>query len=348
MKGRDMRLFELIRSFLADYLPKRRNYSANTVRSYRTELDQFLTFVARKRNVRISEVSFSDFGKDTVCSFLEDLETSRGCSIQTRNHRLNGIRSFVSYAATMDLEVATIKLALETIPMKKTEALEGVRHLSEASVAELLGIPDGKTWKGRRDLALLSFMYDTAARVQETVGTLLSKLNLGDRPAVTLTGKGRKTRVVPLMNNTVRILSRHIREFHPKAASDPDAPLFFVVRNGIRKRMTEDNVRKLLCHYGEKLSEHAREGLGSIHPHLLRHSRAMHLYQNGMSLELLSQWLGHSQIETTLVYAHADAEMKRKAIEEATPPDSPLGKHIKPTAMKVNDDDLIRRLYGLK
>lgn len=348
MKDRDMRLFELVRSFLADYLPKRRNYSVNTVRSYRTELDQFLTFVARKRNARISEVTFADFGKDSVCSYLEDLETSRGCSIQTRNHRLNGIRSFVSYAATTDLEVVVVKQALETIPMKKTEALDGVRHLSEASVAELLGIPDGKTWKGRRDLALLSFMYDTAARVQETVGTLLSSLNLGDRPTVTLTGKGRKTRVVPLMNNTVRILSRHIREFHPQAASDPDAPLFFVLRNGTRKRMTEDNVRKLLCHYGSKLSERAREGLGSIHPHLLRHSRAMHLYQNGMSLELLSQWLGHAQLETTLVYAHADAEMKRKAIEKATPPDSPLGKHIKPTTMKVNDDDLIRRLYGLK
>ena len=295
MKGRNMRLFELIRSFLLEYLPKRRNYSGNTVRSYRTELDQFITFVARKRGVEISEVTFADFGRESVCSFLEDLESSRNCSIQTRNHRLNGIRSFVSYAATMDLEVVAVKQALETIPMKKTEA---------------------------RDL--------------------------GERPTVTLTGKGRKTRIVPLMNNTVRILSRHIREFHPQATSDTDAPLFFVIRNGVRKQMTEDNVRKLLSHYGGRLPEHARQGLGSIHPHLLRHSRAMHLYQNGMSLELLSQWLGHSQIETTLVYAHADAEMKRRAIEKATPPDSPLGRHIKPTTMKLNDDDLIRRLYGLK
>ena len=326
MKGRNMRLFELIRGFLLEYLPKRRNYSGNTVRSYRTELDQFITFVARKRGVEISEVTFADFGRESVCSFLEDLESSRNCSIQTRNHRLNGIRSFVSYAATMDLEVVAVKQALEAIPMKKTEAREGVRHLTEASVAELLGIPNGRTQKGRRDLALLSFMYDTAARVQETVGTRLANLNLGERPTVTLTGKGRKTRTT----------------------SDTDAPLFFVIRNGVRKQMTEDNVRKLLSHYGGRLPEHARQGLGSIHPHLLRHSRAMHLYQNGMSLELLSQWLGHSQIETTLVYAHADAEMKRRAIEKATPPDSPLGRHIKPTTMKLNDDDLIRRLYGLK
>ena len=348
MKSRDLRLFELIRNFLLEYLPKRRNYSDNTIRSYRTELDQFITFVARKRGVEISEVTFADFGRESVCLFLEDLESNRNCSIQTRNHRLNGIRSFVSYAAAKDLEVVAVKQTLDTIPMKKTEAREGVRHLTEASVAELLGIPDRKTWKGRRDLALISFMYDTAARVQETVDIRLVNLDLGDRPAVTLTGKGRKTRIVPLMNNTARILSRYIRELHPQAASDSNSPLFFVIRNGVRKRMTEDNVRKLLCHYGGKLSEHARQGLGSIHPHLLRHSRAMHLYQNGMSLELLSQWLGHSQIETTLVYAHADAEMKRRAIEKATPPDSPLGKHIKPTTMKVNDDDLIRRLYGLK
>jgi site-specific recombinase XerD len=86
------------------------------------------------------------------------------------------------------------------------------------------------------------------------------------------------------MNNTVRILSRHIREFHPLATSDTGAPLFFVIRNGVRKQMTEDNVRKLLRHYGGKLPEYAKQGLSSIHPHLLRHSRAMHLYQNGMSL----------------------------------------------------------------
>ena len=203
MKGRNLRLFELVRGFLSDYLPKRRNCSGNTVRSYRAELDQFITFVARKRNAGISEVTFADFGRESVCSFLEDLESNRNCSIQTRNHRLNGIRSFVSYAATTDLEAVAVKQALETIPMKKTEVREGIRHLSEASVAELLGIPDVRTWKGRRDLALLSFMYDTAARVQETVGTRLANLNLGDRPTVTLTGKGRKTRVVPLMNNTV-------------------------------------------------------------------------------------------------------------------------------------------------
>jgi hypothetical protein len=73
----------------------------------------------------------------------------------------------------------------------------------------------------------------------------------------------------------------------------------------------------------------------------------MHLYQNGMPREMLSQWLGHAQLETTLIYAHADTEMKRKAIAEATPADSPLGKHVMPTLMKIENDDLVRRLYGL-
>lgn len=348
MKGRNLRLFELVRGFLSDYLPKRRNCSGNTVRSYRTELDQFITFVARKRNAGISEVTFADFGRESVCSFLEDLESNRNCSIQTRNHRLNGIRSFVSYAATTDLEVVAVKQALETIPMKKTEVREGIRHLSEASVTELLGIPDVRTME-RQTRPGVAFLYVRHGGARAGNRRHQARQSQSRRQAYRHAhGQGTQTRVVPLMNNTVRILSRHIREFHPLATSDTGAPLFFVIRNGVRKQMTEDNVRKLLRHYGGKLPEYAKQGLSSIHPHLLRHSRAMHLYQNGMSLELLSQWLGHSQIETTLVYAHADAEMKRKAIEKATPPDSPLGRHIKPTTMKLNDDDLIKRLYGLK
>jgi len=340
----DLSLFLAIRKFLTEYLPRVRNCSENTCRSYRTALDQFVSFAATKRGVGLAELSFADFSAETMQSYLANLGTERKCTAKTRNHRLKSIRSFVAYAAADDISVVVMKQSLDRIVLEAETEGTGVRHMTEATVRDLLASPDASTSKGRRDRALLVFMYDTACRVQEAVGVALSDLRLDGSPSVVLTGKGRKSRTVPLMANTVKILRSYVAEFH---GNTKDGPLFYTVWNGSRKKMTEDNVRKLFSHYGRRINMREMKTKEGLHPHLMRHSRAMHLYENGMSLELLSQWLGHAQLETTLIYAHADAEMKRKAIEAATPANSPLGMHVKPTAMKLNDDDLIRRLYGL-
>lgn len=340
-------LFAKIRAFLTEYLPGVRNCSRHTVRSYRTALDQFVTYLAKVRKAPLITVTFDDFSTENVTAFLASLESDRGTSVVTRNHRLACLRAFVAYAAGSDLSLLSVRQAVDAVPMKNLETGGIVKFMSEKAVSALLAAPDARTAKGRRDRALLAFMYDSGARVQEAVGIMLADLELHDNPSATLHGKGRKSRIVPLMVNTVRILAEYTKEFHTKEGTESGPSVFYVLRNGERKRMTEDNVRKLVRHYGE-IARHAEtEVMENLHPHVLRHSRAMHLYQNGMPLEMLSQWLGHAQLETTLIYAHADTEMKRKAIAEATPADSPLGKHVKPTLMKVEDDDLVRRLYGL-
>ena len=343
---KDMRLFVRIRAFVKEYLPGVRNCSKHTVRAYQAALDQFLTFVSNARGENLSSMTFDDFNVANVTAFLADLESGQGCSIPTRNHRLMSIRAFMAYAAASDMTLVSVQHEVNSVPVKGYETGGGVKFMSEEAVAALLETPDTKTTKGRRDRALLVFMYDSGARVQEAVSVRSADIQLGDNPSVTLHGKGRKSRNVPLMSNTVRILAEYQKEFHDSGGED--FSFFYVLRNGAKKRMTEDNVRKLVRHYGDLAREDEPEVMENLHPHVLRHSRAMHLYQNGMPLELLSQWLGHSRIETTLIYAHADTEMKRKAIEDATPPDSPLGKHIKPTLLKVNDNDTIRQLYGLK
>ena len=344
---KDTGLFAKIRAFITEYLPGVRNCSRHTVRSYRAALDQFVTYVAKMRKAPLITVTFGDFSAENVTAFLASLESDRGRSIVTRNHRLACLRAFVAYAAGADLSLVSVRQAVDSVPMKNLETGGVVKFMSEKAVSTLLATPDTKTAKGRRDRALLTFMYDSGARVQEAVGITLADLELRDNPSATLHGKGRKSRSVPLMVNTVRILAEYMKEFHPRGNEESDLSVFYVLRNDARKRMTEDNVRKLVRHYGD-IARHAEpEVLENLHPHVLRHSRAMHLYQNGMPLEMLSQWLGHAQLETTLIYAHAGTEMKRKAIAEATPADSPLGKHVNPTLMKVEDDDLVRRLYGL-
>ena len=111
--------------------------------------------------------------------------------------------------------------------------------------------------------------------------------------------------------------------------------------------MSDSNARKMMAAYGKTASKLCPEVPEKVHPHLLRHSRPMHLYRHGMDLTLVSQWLGHAQLDTTLIYAYADTEHKRKAIEKATSSGSPLKKRLNAERFTVSDDDMLKRLYGL-
>lgn len=345
---KDLKLFRSIRGFLTDYLPHRRNASPHTLRAYGLALRQLLEHVASAKGKSVAEVMQADIDCESVSRFLDDVEGRRKCSTATRNHRLKCIRAFFSYAAESDPALVACRGEVEKVPFKNANVEPSLKYASEADVSLLLNAPDVTTPKGRRDRALMAFMYDTGARVQEVLNVRLSDMDLSGTPTVMLVGKGRKARPVPLMKNTVLILRRHLAEFHPEGAANATAPLFYTVRNGERKRMTEDNVRKMVSAYGAAMARQHPGFPERTHPHLFRHSRAMHLYRNGMDLTLVSQWLGHAQIETTLIYAHADTEMKLRAIEQATPADSPLRKHIDPQRMKIDDEQTILALYGMR
>ena len=171
---------------------------------------------------------------------------------------------------------------------------------------------------------------------------------LGKYPKVTIHGKGAKTRSIPLRDDVVQHLKKYLALFHSEQNLFSEQYLFYVTRNQNRKRMTEDNVRKLIAKYGVQARKICKEVPENVHPHLFRHSWAMVLYQNGVDLTLISQWLGHSNLETTLIYAHADTELKRKALEKAVPVESPLKEHLNAERYKVSDEELLKRLCGLK
>ena len=127
-----------------------------------------------------------------------------------------------------------------------------------------------------------------------------------------------------------------------------ERPLFYVKRDGIPIAMCTDNARRIIRGYAGKAQLICPDIPDDVHPHLFRHSRAMHLYQHGMDLSLISQWLGHSQFETTLIYARADTEQKRKAIENATPKNGPLSVHLNSERFTITDEDTLKQLCGLK
>jgi len=149
------------------------------------------------------------------------------------------------------------------------------------------------------------------------------------------------------MDKTAEHCRRYLSLFHPDG-QDKGQFLFYIVRQGEKLQMSDDNVARFMKKYGDAAKQQCNEIPDRIHPHLFRHTRAMHLYRGGMPLALVAQWLGHAQLETTLIYANADTEMKRRAIQKATSTANPIQADIFSNERWSNDTELIRALYGLK
>lgn len=338
-------LFQLIRDYLIVYLPKQRNASPNTIDSCRTALNQLLDFMVEKMNLPLKDISFEIFTRDILMAFLDYLTDDRQASAATRNQRLACIRGFIRYASARNPELISLMIDLSTIPMQKDSTNTGVEYLSEKAMQTLLLQPDTSKPKGIRDQFFMVLMYDTAARIQEMIDVRICDIHAGNSPTITLTGKGSKTRIVPLMEKTMKHLERYMALFHPEESLNSTKPLFYVIRKQQQFRISDDAVRLFMNKYAEVAHTICSEVPEKIHPHIFRHSRAMHLYQRGMDLTLISQWLGHASLQSTLVYAHADTEQKRKAIELAN------GEKLLSTLdlYKTNNDKdkLLKKMYGL-
>ena len=339
--------YQMTQGFFLAYLPNQRNSSGHTIRAYQKSVEQLAGFVAERRNICLWDVDFPLIDSAILAAFLDSLEES-GNSAATRNQRLKGIRAFYSYAAMMRPVLMNYRAEIYKVPFKKETTAQVVGYLGEDMIKALLEMPDARTKKGLRDRFLLIFLYDSAARVQEVVDARLKDIRTGKTPVVILHGKGDKVRTVPLMEKTMEHFEQYRKVFHPNEGPYSERPLFYTKRGGSENSMNESTIRKLLGQYGETLKREFPDIEGSVHPHLIRHSRAMHLYQHGMDLTLISQWLGHANLETTLIYAHADTEHKREAIAKATEPDSPLSGKLNADRYTVTDEDILKRLYGLK
>jgi site-specific recombinase XerD len=279
---------------------------------------------------------------DNICGYLSWLENTRHCSIQTVNQRLMAIRSFAKYVSIVDPAKIYLQVQLSNIPHKK-EPLKVVEHLSDSILKCLFKQPDTSKFNGRRDQFFMLLMYDTAARCQELLDLKIGDIHLvKDAPFVILTGKGIKTRHVPISTKIAEHFSEYLNFFHPAPIRCDNDYVFYTVIHGINHRMSPDTVAAFLKVYAKRCKAICPETPDRVHPHLLRHSRAMSLYRNGMPLVLLSEFLGHVDVNTTRIYAWSDTEMKRAAIEKIS---TETENSIIP--IWQNDEDMIKRLYGL-
>lgn len=311
-------------SFLSKYLPSEVGASKNTIASYRDTFILFLTFLKNVKGMPADRLTLSMITKDIAVEYLEWTENERCCSAATRNVRLAAIHSFAHFLQYQNPDNLVEWQRILSIPVKKTEK-KIINYLTLDGIKTLLKMPDQSTAAGRRDLALLTLLYDTGARVQELIDLTPSQLRFDKPYTIKLVGKGNKARIVPLMEPTKLLLKRYMEEQRLVESSANMYPLFF---NKQKQKLTRAGVNYILAKYKDK----ARKKDNLLIPdaltcHCLRHSKAMHLLQAGINLVYIRDLLGHSSVQITEIYAKVDSRQKREAIEKAytevTPKESP-------------------------
>ena len=318
--------------YLGIYLPGQSGSSLNTVRSYRDTFSLFLRYCNDVQRINPQKLTFQDIDHHLVEQFLLWVENERGCSASTRNNRLAAIHAFYRY---LQIEMPQLLMRCQeilSVPYKKTQK-KPMSYLTLDGIKVLLAQPDASTFSGRRDLAMLSLLYDTGARVQELVDLRIEDIRLSSPTVIRLTGKGRKSRLVPIMKPTENLLRQYLEEHEKDFAAHGGYPLFY---NRVGKKLTRAGVTYILDKYISQAKSIGENSLpDSISPHCLRHSKAMHLLQSGVNLIYIRDLLGHADVSTTEVYARADEHLKRKALELAYPSPTPVSET---TAWQKNDD----------
>lgn len=303
-----------ISDFISRYLPNQKGASSNTIAAYRDTFVLLIKFIQEVKVMKVEKLTLASIGKETILEFLEWIQNERKCSTSTRNLRLAAIHSFYSYLQHESLDYMHECQKILSIKFKKAKK-ETMNYLSIDGIKLLLQQPDTTTKRGRRDLALLSVMYDTGSRVQEVIDLTPLSLRLNKPATVKIIGKGNKARLVPMLDAQTDHLKNYLNENRLDEPFANQYPLFY---NSRREKLTRAGIKYII----EKYAKSARVENPIIIPekiscHSLRHSKAMHLLQAGVNLVYIRDILGHVSVVTTEIYARADSKQKREALEKA-------------------------------
>jgi integrase/recombinase XerD len=312
----DDQFFRFVRGFLTVFLPKNRCYSQNTTKAYRDTLNLFRHFFREEKATPFTNICFDMINHTVIQEFLIWLQNHRSCQAATKNHRLAALKSFFRYCAFEDPALMVVYMDIQNVRSQKV-VRNRVEFMSETALKILLEQPDPHTLRGLRDQFFMILLYDTGARIQEILDLKLKDLHLSDQsPCIYLTGKGNKTRLVPLMNKTIAHLHKYLAVFHPDGDLKKDQYLFYTRIKGQSTRMSADNVSCFLKRYAASAQQVCPEVPLRMHAHLFRHTRAMHLYQAGIPFSYIKDFLGHVSVNTTDIYASTDTSMMRAAFEK--------------------------------
>jgi integrase/recombinase XerD len=299
-----------VRRFLMEHLVGERNLARNTQHSYRDTLRLLLPSLARSLRKKVDRLTVLDLSAEQTRRFLREVEEQRRCGVATRNQRLAALHSLAHFIGLHSPEHVQWCGEIRSIPFKKAPQ-RSIGYMEKAEMDALLGAPNRETAQGRRDYAVLLFLYNSGARADEVAQALIADLHLPSAPRrdpawVLIRGKGNKERRCPLWAGTVSELAALV---HGRRSDE------HVFLNRCGKPLTRFGVHALVERYAARAAERVpslREK--RLSPHTIRHTTATHLLRAGVDLNTIRAWLGHVSLATTNVYAEVDLEMKAKAL----------------------------------
>lgn len=303
-----------IANYFQEYLVSERGVSDHTLRVYAYTIKAFVDYLYRIKHISIDKMNLPDFNRRNVNDFLDWLQSEKHITDRTRNNRLATLRSFAKYMQYEDIthmnqwhDILSIK--------KKNEAKTIVQYLSVEGIRSLLKVIPTDTKEGRRNLALIALIYDSGARAQEIADLTPSDVRLTYPYQVTLFGKGRKSRLVPIQEESCQLLKSYMQEHSLLNAYNNRHPLFY---NASGNKLTTAGITYILQKYITMAHKVDPDNVPAhLSPHGLRHSKAMHLVAASVNLVYIRDILGHVSVKTTEIYARADSKQKRAAVENA-------------------------------
>jgi len=328
-----------VRRFLLEELVADRNLTPNTQKSYRDAIRLLFGFIADRHSTDPTRVTVEQVDATVVRGFLVHLEEERGNSISSRNQRLAALHSLFRFIGRLVPELIDHAAQIQAIPLRRT-ATPVMPYLDKHEMDTLLAVPDRSRAQGRRDYALLLFLYNTGARATEAAELTIGDLSLHTPPAARFHGKGRKIRTCPLWARTAKILRGQLGA---RLDGPSDTRVFLNVR---RQPITRHGLHALV----ERTFDKAAEDVPSLRdkrvsPHTIRHTTAVHLLRAGVDINTIRAWLGHVSLETTNRYAEVDLDMKAKALEMCA--DSGLDPTPRPSPTWHTDSELMSFLASL-
>lgn len=309
--------FYMTRDFLEVYIPQDSD-SKKTVKAYRDGLTVFRRYVLEIKGLKMTSFTFDHCTFEFILDYRNWLLNDQKKSRATVNNRLAAIKSYLHYAAAKDVSLQQIQFSIASVPFLKVP--KPIRPIIEEqnTLRALLDAPPN-TKLGCRDTMIMSILFDTMIRADELIKLSLKDVQLNpDNSYIFIHGKGNKERTAPLSIETIPLINAYMDEFHNENLNT-DEPFIYTVTHGIRSRMSERNIERIVKKYADIVRREHPDLPASVYPHMFRRTRGTCLYRDGVEIEAIATAMGHASIQTTKDhYAFPSLEQKREAMRKGT------------------------------
>lgn len=331
--------FSQTKDFLEVFLSRQEGRSMETVKAYRASLNCLFTYITAECGLDVANFGFSDCTYNFMLEYSQYLQEKRHVSNSIVNQRLAAVKSYLKYVSDGDAALAQVYLSAKKVPVLKIDRLQRP-VIEKQDLNALLECPEN-TKIGRRDRMILILLFDSAIRVSELLNITIGDISLeAASPSILIHGKGKKQRTVTPSPKTVGHLREYIRSFHGTEAM-PESFLFYTVIHGRTNRMSVRNVERIVDKYAGIVRAQSSSMPDNCYPHMMRRTRATGLYRDGVPIEMVSAILGHSNTETTKIYAAPSVEQLRENMQKGQTDDTYTEK------LWEGREDEARKIFGL-